>query len=305
MANTTFETDSRFSIRHISTQSVAYIVLTISIIPIIVGYAWLIIATFSNRTEGLFPLDTEGNIGGWTLQNWSFLWENPFPSYASIWRVTLNTFIIAIAMVIGVGFVSSLTGYALSRMNFSGRKPFLSMTLILHAFPSVTLLIAIFFLLRFISGLPGLGPLFGYNTVGGVALVMVALELPLGIWLMKGFFDNLSWDMERAALIDGASRFRVWWEIILPQIKPGLAALSIFVFLSGWSAYLIPATFTIGATTANLPVYLRNFTGDTAPVNWNTVAAVGLFQLIPVMIFFIFTQELLLNIYAGGSKGGT
>jgi inositol-phosphate transport system permease protein len=305
MANTTIETDSRYSIKRISTQSVAYILLTISIVPIIVGYAWLIIATFSNRTEGLFPLDTEGNIGGWTLQNWSFLWENPFPSYASIWQVTLNTFIIAIGMVIGVGFVSSLTGYALSRMNFSGRKPFLSTTLILHAFPSVTLLIAIFFLLRFISNLPGLGPLFGYNTVGGVALVMVALELPLGIWLMKGFFDNLSWDMERAALIDGASRFRVWWEIILPQIKPGLAALAIFVFLSGWSAYLIPATFTIGATTANLPVYLRNFTGDTAPVNWNTVAAVGLFQLIPVMIFFIFTQELLLNIYAGGSKGGT
>ncbi len=305
MTNTTFETESRNSLRRLFGQSSAYILLVISIIPILVGYTWLVIATFSRRTEGLFPLDVDGNIGGWTLQNWSFLWENPFPSYASIWVVTLNTFVIAIGMVIGVGVISSLAAYSLSRMNFAGRKGFLSLTLILHAFPSVTLLIAIFFVLRFISDIPVIGTVFGYDTVGGVALVMVALDLPLGIWLMKGFFDNLSWDMERAALIDGASRFRVWWEIILPQIKPGLAALSVFTFLSGWSAYLLPATFIQGATKANLPVYLNNFTGDTAPVNWNTVAAVGLFQLIPVLIFFIFTQELLLNIYAGGSKGGT
>ena len=135
--------------------------------------------------------------------------------------------------------------------------------------------------------------------------MMISLELPLGIWLMKGFFDNLSWDMERSAMIDGASRYRVWWEIILPQIKPGLAALSVFTFLTGWSAYLIPATFTIGTKVANLPVYLNQLQSDTAPTNWNAVAAVGLFQLVPVLIFFIFTQELLLNIYSGGRKGGT
>ena len=293
-----------YNLRRILTRALAYLVLIVSILPIVIGYAWLIIATFSYRTEGLFPIDAEGNIGGWTLHNWSFLWKNPFPSYASIWRVTLNSLIIALGMVIGVGFISSLAGYALSRMNFPGRKSFLSMTLILHAFPSVTLLISIFFVLQFIAGIPVIGELLGYNTVGGVALVMVSLDLPLGIWLMKGFFDNLSWDMERAALIDGASRFRVWWEIIIPQIKPGIAALAIFTFLTGWNAYLVPATFTIGRTTANLPVYLNNFMSDTAPVNWNMIAAVGLYQLIPVMIFFLFTQEMLLNIYSGGVKGG-
>ncbi len=134
---------------------------------------------------------------------------------------------------------------------------------------------------------------------------MITLELPLGVWLMKGFFDNLSWDMERAALIDGASRFRVWWEIIIPQIKPGLAALAIFTFITGWNAYLVPFTFTIGAKAANLPVLLNQFSGDTSLASWNAVAALGMFQLIPIIIFFIFTQEMLLNIYSGGSKGGT
>ncbi|MGK7872340.1 MAG: carbohydrate ABC transporter permease [Xenococcaceae cyanobacterium] len=288
-----------YNVRQILGNSIAYILLIISILPILFGYAWLIIATFSHRTEGLLPKDAAGNIGGWTLENWSFL-SDPL-----IWRVTLNSLIIAVTMVVGVGLTSSGAGYALSRMNFPGRKGFLSMTLILHAFPGITLLIAIFFVLRFIASIPGIGLLFGYNTVGGVALVMISLELPLGVWLMKGFFDNISWDMERSALIDGASRFRVWWEILLPQIKPGLAALSVFTFLTGWSAYLIPVTFTIGTKVANLPVYLNQLQSDTAPTNWNAVAAVGLFQLVPVLMFFIFTQELLLNIYSGGSKGGT
>lgn len=178
------------------------------------------------------------------------------------------------------------------------------MTIVLHAFPSVTLLISIFFVLRFITNIPGIGSVLGYNTAGGIALVMISLDLPLGIWLMKGFFDNVSWDTEQSALIDGASRLRIWWEIILPQIKPGLAALAIFTFLTGWSAYLVPATFTIGTQMANLPVYLNQLQGDTALTNWNIVAAVGLFQLVPVLMFFIFSQKLLLNIYSGGVKGG-
>ncbi len=279
-------------------NAVAYILLAVSIIPILVGYAWLLIATFSYRTEGLLPKDPQGNIGGWTLANWQFV-TDPL-----IWRVTFNSLVIALGMVVGVGFASSLAGYALSRMNFAGRKGFLSMTLVLHAFPSVTLLISIFFVLQAISALPGVGKVFGYNTVGGVALVMVSLDLPLGIWLMKGFFDNISWDMERAALIDGASRFRVWWEIIMPQIRPGLAALAIFTFLTGWSAYLIPATFTIGTKVSNLPVYINYLMGETSLTNWNQVAAVGLFQMIPILVFFFFTQEKLLNIYSGGTKGG-
>jgi len=267
------------------------VLLILSVVPIVVGYFWLVLSSFSTTTEGLKP------VGGLTLENWSFLREPPFGrGYPSIWRVTLNTFVVALSMTIAVVLVSALAGYALSRLNFPGRKQFLSLTLILHAFPSVTLLIGIYFVLRALQL---------YNTVLGVGLVMIGFELPFGVWLMKGFFDNVSWDMERAALIDGASRFRVWWQIILPTIKPGIAALAIFAFISGWNAWLIPRTFTIGAgQQATLAVYLQNFMGDTVAVQWGAVTAVGLFQLIPVAIFFIFTQDLLLSIYAGGAKGG-
>jgi len=284
----------------------SYLVLIIPTSLIILGFLWLFITSFSTRTEGLRPL-------GWTFRNWSFLWKSPFgPGVPSIWVVTLNTVLMSVVMTLIVVVVSSMAGYALSRMKFTGRKSFLSLTLILHAFPSVTLLIPIYFVLLYVSKIPVIGrgiPLiggFGYNTVGGVALVMVAFQLPLGIWVMKGFFDNISWDMERSALIDGASRFKVWWQIIMPNIKPGIAALSIFSFLTAWNAYLIPLTFIAsraGKTTV-LSLYLQNFISESVMTEWNAVAAVGLFQLVPVVIFFLFTQEALLSIYGGGRKGG-
>ncbi len=276
------------------------LLLTVLTVPVLIGYAWIIISTFSRTTYGLEPQ------GGLTLDNWSFLWKDP-----KIWGITLNTFILAMGQSVGVVLVASMAGYALSRLNFPGRKSFLSMTLILHSFPAVTLLIAIYFVLRWISNVPIIGrglPIiggFGYNTLGGVILVQLALELPLGVWLMKGFFDNVSWDMQRAALIDGCTHFRAWWQIVMPVIRPGIAALVIFTFISGWGSFLIPYTFMADQQNSTLAAYVRSLQGDTSPVNYSTIAAVGLFQLVPVMIFFLFTQEYLMNIFAGGSKGGT
>ena len=110
-------------------------------------------------------------------------------------------------------------------------------------------------------------------------------------------------EVERAARIAGTSRFRVWWQLVMRLIRPGIAALSTCACLFAWGEFLIVKTFTIGSTTGNLSVYLENFIGDTAPTNWNVVAAVGLFQLLPVVVLFIFAQEYLLNLYSGGSKG--
>ncbi len=256
--------------------------------PLLAGYLWLVIATFSRRTHGLQP-------EGVTLDNWSFLasagnWRE------SIWGATLNTLILAIGLSVAVVALSALAGYSLSRLDFTGRRSFMSLTLILHAFPSVTLLIAIYFVLRTLRL---------YNTLEGVILVKVALELPVGIWLMKGFFDGVPWDIERAALVDGASRFRAWWQIVLPLIRPGIAALLIFSFISGWNEFLIPYTFILGRQHTTLAVYLNQQIGDTRFVDYGQVAAIGLFQMLPVVAFFLFTQRYLLSIYAGGIKGGS
>jgi inositol-phosphate transport system permease protein len=276
--------EERFRARN----AVPYILLLVLTSPLLVGYLWLVIATFSRRTFGLRPESL-------TLTNWQFLWR--FDTWQnSIWNVTLNTFLLAGGLAIMVVTLSALAGYALSRLDFIGRRSFMSLTLTLHAFPSVTLLIAIYFVLR---------ELRLYNTIAGVVLVKVALEMPLGMWLMKGFFDGVPWDIERAAMVDGASRLRIWWQIILPQIRPGIAALAIFSFISGWNEFLIPYTFILSRQQATLAVYLQQLVGDSRFVDYGHVAAIGLFQMLPVLLFFLFTQRYLLNIYAGGVKGGT
>jgi inositol-phosphate transport system permease protein len=285
---------------------IPHLLLMTTLAPLVAGYVWLIVASFSQRTHGLFPVDAQGNFGGWTMDNWGFLGGRTTTGLTvNLWQITLNSLLIAVILTVLSLIISSMTGYALSRMNFPGRRAFLSLTLILHGFPAVTLIIPIFLVLINIASIPIIGRWFGFNTPGGIALVMVAFELPLGVWLMKGFFDHISWDMERSALIDGASRWRTFREIILPQIRPGLLALGIFSFIGGWNAYLIPATYSIGTGTANLPVFINQLTGELTPVNWNQVAAVGLFQLLPIFVFFIIAQEYLLNIYAGGTKGST
>ncbi|NDJ61272.1 MAG: ABC transporter permease subunit, partial [Chloroflexi bacterium] len=286
---------------------IPYMALSLGLLPLLLGYAWLLIATFSYRTEGLLPLGPDGSFGGLTLDNWSFLTDQMVVGgqTLTIWSITLNSFFIAVSMTLVSLVLCSMGAYALSRMEFRGRRMFLAMTLILHGFPAVTLLIPIYLVLIGLGALPLIGQYIGFNSLGGIALVMVAFELPFGIWLMKGFFDNISWDIERSALIDGATRWRTFWEIILPQIRPGLLALGIFAFIGGWNAYLIPATYTIGPSMANLPVYIRQLTGEVNPAGWNLVAAVGLFQMVPILVFFIFGQEYLLNIYAGGTKGNS
>ncbi|MBI9102683.1 MAG: carbohydrate ABC transporter permease [Spirochaetales bacterium] len=280
-------------------QPLAFLIMIVLSLPIILGYLWLFISTFSERTYGLKPVDIDGNFGGLTLKNWSFISE------PDIWLVTMNTFLLSLLMTLGVLIVSSMAGYALSRIKFRGRKTFLSLTLILHAFPSITLLIAIYFVLRFFSKIPILGLFMGYNTLGGVVLVSLALQLPLGIWLMKGFFDNVSWDIERAALIDGCSRWRTFWNIMVPQIKPGLAALSIFSFMTGWSSFLIPYTFLTSGNRAVISTYLNSMmNSDSVSIQYGVLAAVGLFQLIPILFFYTFTQKYLMKIFSGGSHGG-
>ncbi len=283
-----------------------YLALITMFSPLLVGYVWIFLASFSTRTRGIVPVTGDGRFGGFTLKNWGYLRTSNIAGYQfDLGAILLNSLVVAVAMTVTVLFVSSMAGYALSRMKFPGRKSFLSLSLILHGFPAVTLLIPIFFVLRHLSNLPLLGEIVGFNKLGGIALVMVGFELPLGIWLMKGFFDHIPWDMERSALIDGASRFRTYWQILLPQIRPGMLALGIFSFISGWNAYLIPSTYSSGAGTNTLPVLLNSLISATAPVDWNQIAAIGLLQLIPIFIFFIFAQEYLLNIYAGGTKGSS
>ncbi len=255
--------------------------------PLILMYAYLFIDTVTDSAAGsLIPNEL-------TLRHWSFLWETK-PGKPPIWQVASNTLIFATSTTLIVLVVSSTAGYVLSRLNVPGRAFFLAGVMVLHAFPSVTLIIAIFIVLQMV----GL-----YNSLIGVILVKAALDLPLGIWLMKGFYDTVPWEIEMAGITDGASRYTVWRKLVLPQVMPAFAALGLFAFLSGWSEYILPQVLTPGNNVQVMSVYLASLIADDNNFDLNMFKAVGVFYILPVLILFVFFQKHLMNIYGGGSKG--
>ena len=264
-----------------------FIILSLATIPIFLMYIYLILDTFTDTDPGsIIPNKI-------TLEHWRFLVQN-IEGKISIWQVTLNTFIFASSVMLMVLFVSSTAGYAISRLNIPFRKEFLAGVLVLHAFPSITLIIAIFLILQ-ILGL--------YNSLFGVIIVMTSLQLPLGIWIMKGFYDTVPWEIEMAGLQDGASRFRVWYSLVLPQVRPGLIALGVFSFLAGWSEYILPTVLAPANNVQVLSGYLASLIADDQHFDFNLFKSVGLFYALPVVFLYLFFQDKLMNIYGGGTKG--
>src|SRR5690606_39530879 len=119
---------------------------------------------------------------------------------------------------------------------------------------------------------------------------------------IEGFFDNIPLDTEWAAYLDGCNRFQAWWKVILPQMKTGLAAIAIFSFISGWSEFIYVYTFIYSPANYTLAVYLKNLIGDFRMLNYNLLCATGLFYMIPVILFFVFSQKTLMQISFGGLK---
>jgi inositol-phosphate transport system permease protein len=255
--------------------------------PLVLTYAYLVIDTVTTTPSGaLLP-------SAFTLRHWTFLWETP-PGRPNIWRVTLNSFAFAASSATIVLSISSMAGYVLSRLNVPARRFFLAGVMVLHAFPSITLIVAIFIVLQMV----GL-----YDTLAGVILVKAAVDLPLGIWLMKGFYDTVPWEIEMAGIQDGASRLTVWRRLVLPQVRPGLLALGLFSFLLGWSEYILPQVLAPGNDAQVLSVYLASLIANDTNFDMGLFKAVGLFYIMPVLVLFYFFQSSLMNIYGGGSKG--
>ncbi|MCL0065409.1 carbohydrate ABC transporter permease [Dehalococcoidia bacterium] len=268
---------------------VLYGFLLITGLPIVVGYAWLFINSFSDvLVFGLIPERL-------TLENWTFLWEAPSPWYPCLWRTFANTLLLALGMVVVTVGISTPAAYVLSRMKFPGRAAFLAGTLILHGFPGITLLISLFFVLRFLGLL---------DSVVGVFLIRASLMMPFAIWVMKGFFDNIPWDVERAALVDGATRLQTWYKVMLPQVKPGIGAISIFAFLAGWAEFIFVITFIGDRSNWTLTSYVNAIVGDFRFLDYGLLAATSLFYMFPVLLFFLFAQKYLLEMSVGGMKGG-
>jgi len=269
-----------------------YIIMFILTTPVILLYILLFLSSISNGMVGVIPV-------GFTLKHWEMVKQGEIivpgteaQYYPNLYLVTFNTFLLAITIA-GLELVfSSLAGYVISRYKFRGRTQLLALILILHAFPGVTLLIALFYILNMLKL---------FNTLLGVIIVKVALDLPLGIWIMKGFFDGIPWDVEMSALVDGCTRLQAWWKVIMPNVRNGLMSILIFGFLSGWSEFIYVLTFITSQNYWTLSMLVYAFTtGEYFYIEPGVTAAIAIFYMIPVVLFFLFAQRYLLRITIAG-----
>ena len=123
-----------------------------------------------------------------------------------------NSLALALSQTVIILTVASLAGYYISRFAFRGREAFLQGMLVLHAFPAMTLIIPIFLILHWVGLL---------DTIAGVILVLATIELPFYVFVLKGFFDAVPWDIEMSAMTDGATRRQAFRMVVLPQVRAG------------------------------------------------------------------------------------
>ncbi|MET3615536.1 multiple sugar transport system permease protein [Rhizobium aquaticum] len=235
-------------------------------------------------TEGvrLWPSET-------TLEHFKFvLVHSDFPIFFR------NSVIVAGSTAFSVTLLASLSGYALSRFTFRSKYWIVALMLITQMFPLVMLVAPIFKMLS---------PLGLTNSLTGLVIVYTAFNVPFATFLMQSFFDGIPKDLEEAAMIDGATRFVAFRQIILPLTLPGIAATLGFVFTASWSELLFALMLISGNGSATFPVGLLTFVSKFS-VDFGQMMAAGVLALIPACVFFLLIQRYLVQgLTAGAVKG--
>jgi multiple sugar transport system permease protein len=224
-----------------------------------------------------------------TWQHYSFvLQHSAFPTFFK------NSVIVSASTAVAVTICASLSGYALSRFRFRAKYWIVALMLLTQMFPLVMLVAPIFKILS---------PLGLTNSLAGLVIVYTAFNVPFATFLMQSFFDGIPKELEEAAMIDGASKFTAFRQIILPLTLPGIAATLGFVFTAAWSELLFALMLINGNASATFPVGLLTFVSKFS-VDFGQMMAAGIMALIPAALFFLFIQRYLVQgLTAGAVKG--
>lgn len=221
----------------------------------------------------------------------SFDWSNYREAFAidDFSRFYLNSSVMTGGIVAGQVILSSAAGYAFARLKFPGRGILFGLVLATMMMPVYVTLIPSYLIVR------ALGWLDSYT-----GLIVPRLVSPFGIFLMRQYYLSLSTDFEEAALVDGASRFRVWWSVALPMSGPALATIGIFAFLFAWNDLLWPLIITTDPDLRTVQLGLAMFSGRYG-TRWTLLAAGSLIATLPAILAFLVGQRYLVRGIAMGS----
>jgi multiple sugar transport system permease protein len=223
-----------------------------------------------------------------TLDNYLATWrQTDFP------QLMLNSLVVSVMTVVISLTLATFAAYSLSRSRFRGRGAVLMLYLGIRIIPGVLLLIPLFIVMQQLGLL---------DTRVALALTYTTFTLPAAVWFMKGFFDGLPVDLENAARVDGCTRLGALFRVVLPLVRPGLAATAILVAIEAWNEVLFALLLTSTTESRTWPVGMRLLIGEFQ-LPWGQLTAAAVLSLLPVVVAFAFAgRAMIAGLTAGGLK---
>ncbi|WP_376989505.1 carbohydrate ABC transporter permease [Bosea sp. R86505] len=224
-----------------------------------------------------------------TLSNYSEVLADP-----QNLRYLSNSLIVASVSTVLTLTFGCMAAYALVRFRFIGRDVVSTSTLLMRMVPPAVLTVPVFTIWTYQYNLT--------NTLTGVILVYTALNLPFVVWILQSFIAQVPRPLEEAARIDGANPYQVFFLVVLPLIKPGLAAAAIFTFRIAWNEFILALVLT-NRFTRTMPVKVSLFINEHN-IEWGQIMAIGTLIAIPPLIFtFMASRQIITGMTTGAVKG--
>ncbi len=210
-----------------------------------------------------------------------FAWSNYTKALTAMpfGRFYLNSLAVAIAVTLLTILTSALAAFAFARLRFRGRDTLFLIYLATLMIPFTVLLIPNFVLIRQFNW---------YDSYQ--ALILPPAFSAFATFLLRQYFRGIPQELDDAARMDGASSFRIWWQIIMPNSAPVIAALAIFVFLGNWNEFLWPLVVTNSPEMRTIPVGLSAFQGQFN-VRWELLMAAAVVAMLPIIVVYLFAQQ--------------
>lgn len=211
---------------------------------------------------------------------------------SALFRWIFNSCVVALGQTLLVLAVSSLAGYAFARLRFRGRRLLFAVVLAGLAIPQAS----------YVAPLHRLFADWGLHNTH-IALILPGVAVPFGVFLMSQYFRAIPIELEEAALLDNASRWAVFWKVVLPQTLPAQATLGIFTFLSAWNDYLWPVMSATQPSMYTLSLGLASMqTNFAQSEGLGFLMAQAVFAAVPVLLLYAFFQRHIVAAVAGGVR---
>lgn len=260
-------------------------------LTMLLPFAWMVSTSLKGRVEAISDEPTllpSGSLLDWHWGNYAEAWE-----IAQLGDFYLNSIIVAVATTVLAGVHNALAGFAFAKMRFAGRK-FLFMTLLV----TMMLPFQVYFIFAYI--LCGwLGYVDNYQ-----ALIVPFLATAFGIFYMRQAIMGVPDDLLDAGRIDGFTDFELFWHIVLPSIRQGVAALAIFTFMMSWNSFFWPLIVIDSNDMYTLPLAVNALAGRYYTDSWPVqMAAATIITLPIILVFLIFQRSFVEGITLTGVKG--